>query len=189
MSRAPYVISATVVGMAALLAYHPHGSTGSVNAASAGVAVGTSTAASSTAASSSTDASGTTDTTSAAPTTDTAPTSATTTPASTTTTTKKPAARAVTTVGDLVTISDGGRQFGDIQVKITSVAGTLTHVSIAQVDVGDGRSQEIENQSIPMLLQQTAQAGSAQIDGVSGATYTSQAYEQSLQSAIDKIST
>ncbi|MEO9137579.1 MAG: FMN-binding protein [Jatrophihabitans sp.] len=37
-----------------------------------------------------------------------------------------------------------------------------------------------------MLLQQTLSAQSAQIDGVSGASYTSQGYDQSLQSALDK---
>jgi uncharacterized protein with FMN-binding domain len=82
----------------------------------------------------------------------------------------------------------GGGGYGDIQVRVAVAGGKLAHVSIAKLDVTSGTSQEIEQQAVPMLLQQTSAAGGAQIDGVSGATYTTQAYEASLQSAIDRAS-
>ncbi len=48
------------------------------------------------------------------------------------------------------------------------------------------RSQYLSSQAGPLLQSQTISAQSAQIDGVSGATYTSQSYQQSLQSALDQ---
>ena len=47
------------------------------------------------------------------------------------------------------------------------------------------RDVEINDAAVPQLVQETLQAQSAQIDTVSGATYTSEGYIQSLQSAID----
>ena len=52
---------------------------------------------------------------------------------------------------------------------------------------GDGRSQEISSFAAPQLAQQALAAQSANIDGVSGATYTSESYRSSLQSAIDQL--
>ncbi len=48
-----------------------------------------------------------------------------------------------------------------------------------------GRTDRINSQAVPILNQETVQAQSAQIDTVSGATYTSDGYIKSLQSAID----
>ncbi|MDQ1681973.1 MAG: hypothetical protein QOG52_2064 [Frankiaceae bacterium] len=48
-----------------------------------------------------------------------------------------------------------------------------------------GRDQSINGQAIPVLNQEALQRQSAQIDAVSGASYTSQAYRGSLQSALD----
>ena len=48
------------------------------------------------------------------------------------------------------------------------------------------RSQFISQQAGPLLQQEALQAQSAQIDIVSGATYTSESYAQSLQSALDR---
>jgi uncharacterized protein with FMN-binding domain len=50
---------------------------------------------------------------------------------------------------------------------------------------GSGRDQEINSYAIPQLDQETVNAQSANIDTVSGATYTSDGYRQSLQSALD----
>jgi uncharacterized protein with FMN-binding domain len=52
---------------------------------------------------------------------------------------------------------------------------------------GDGRSQEISNFAGPELAQQAVAAQNANIDGVSGATYTSESYRSSLQSALDQL--
>jgi uncharacterized protein with FMN-binding domain len=77
-------------------------------------------------------------------------------------------------------------QYGVVQVKVT-VAGTkITNVSFVQLTAFDQRSQEINQQAAPTLLQQSLSAQSANIDGVSGATFTSDGYEQSLQSALDQ---
>lgn len=63
----------------------------------------------------------------------------------------------------------------------------ITNVSFVQLTAYDGTSQMINQQAAPILLQQTLQAQSAHIDGVSGATYTSMGYIASLQSALDKL--
>lgn len=77
------------------------------------------------------------------------------------------------------------RDYGVIQVtaKFTS-AGVLCKAS-ANYQTYDGRSQRYEDWAVPVLNQQATSAGSANIQGVSGATAVSQAYQKSLQSAID----
>ena len=77
-------------------------------------------------------------------------------------------------------------RYGTVQVKVTIRSHTITDVSFVQLTSDDPRSEEINSQAGPMLLQQTLSAQSAQIDGVSGATYTTEGYEQSLQSALDQ---
>ncbi len=62
----------------------------------------------------------------------------------------------------------------------------ITNVSFVQLTAFDGRSQQINSDAAPILLQETLSAQSAKIDTVSGATYTSDGYEQSLQSALDQ---
>ncbi|MGI8677444.1 MAG: FMN-binding protein [Jatrophihabitans sp.] len=76
--------------------------------------------------------------------------------------------------------------YGVVQVKISLTGSKITNVSFAQLTANDDTSQQINSQAAPILLQQTLSAQSAQIDGVSGASYTSQGYDQSLQSALDK---
>lgn len=77
-------------------------------------------------------------------------------------------------------------QYGVVQVQVT-VAGTkITNVSFLQLTAYDGRSQEINSNAAPTLLQETLAAQSANIDAVSGASYTTDGYVQSLQSALDK---
>jgi len=77
-------------------------------------------------------------------------------------------------------------QYGIVQVKLTVSGTKITNVSFAQLTAYDGRSQEINSQAAPILLQETLSAQSARIDTVSGASYTSDGYVQSLQSALDK---
>jgi uncharacterized protein with FMN-binding domain len=78
--------------------------------------------------------------------------------------------------------------YGIVQVKVTATAtgSKITNVSFQQLTAFDGRSQEINSQAAPILLQETLTAQSAHIDTVSGATYTSDGYFQSLQSALDQ---
>lgn len=76
-------------------------------------------------------------------------------------------------------------QYGVVQVKITVSGTKITDVGFAQLTAFDGRSQEINSYAAPYLLQETITAQSANINTVSGATYTSEGYMQSLQSALD----
>ena len=82
--------------------------------------------------------------------------------------------------------SDYTSQYGDVQVSVTIQNGKITTVQFDQLTAYDGHSREINNYAAPQLRSQTLATQSAQIDGVSGATFTSSSYEQSLQSALDK---
>ena len=77
------------------------------------------------------------------------------------------------------------RTYGVIAVtaKFTS-AGVLCHAS-ANYSTYDNRSDRYESWAVPILNQQAVAVGSANVNGVSGATAVSDAYKQSLQSAID----
>jgi uncharacterized protein with FMN-binding domain len=77
-------------------------------------------------------------------------------------------------------------RYGIVQVKVTVSGKTITNVSFVQLSAFDGRSQQINSDAAPILLQETLQAQSANIQSVSGASYTSDGYVQSLQSALDK---
>jgi uncharacterized protein with FMN-binding domain len=80
-------------------------------------------------------------------------------------------------------------RFGDVQVQITVSNGHITDVQAPLLPFDRARSAEISQAAGPILHDEALQAVSAktaQIDIVSGATYTSDAYVQSLQSAIDQ---
>lgn len=77
--------------------------------------------------------------------------------------------------------------YGVVQVAVT-VSGThIDKVSFVQLTAFDGRSQEINSAAAPILLQETLSAQNAHIDSVSGASYTSAGYVDSLQSALDQV--
>jgi uncharacterized protein with FMN-binding domain len=76
--------------------------------------------------------------------------------------------------------------YGPIQVAITVKSGKITAVNIPQYPNGTGHDIEIDQYALPQLIQETISANSANINAVSGASYTSQGYMQSLQSAIDQ---
>jgi uncharacterized protein with FMN-binding domain len=77
-------------------------------------------------------------------------------------------------------------RYGTVQVRVTLHGNNITDVQLLQMPNDRARSQFISEQAGPILQQETLQAQSAQIDTVSGATYTSESYAQSLQSALDK---
>jgi uncharacterized protein with FMN-binding domain len=78
-------------------------------------------------------------------------------------------------------------RYGPVQVQI-KMSGTRIVSSNAIVYLTDSRrDQEINRQAVPELNNETVQAQSANIDTVSGATYTSDGYRASLQSALDRI--
>lgn len=78
-------------------------------------------------------------------------------------------------------------RYGPVQVKITAVNGKVTSAQAVEYPENSSRDQEINSFAIPQLQQETINASSANIDMVSGATYTSQGYIQSLQSALDQL--
>ena len=77
-------------------------------------------------------------------------------------------------------------RFGDVQVQVTISGGAITDVTPLHLTDHDGRSVMISNQAAPILRDEVLQAQSASVYLVGGATYTSQAYLQSLQSALDQ---
>lgn len=75
-----------------------------------------------------------------------------------------------------------------MSVKVTASGSNVTNVSVASLqDGGNFRSVSIDQQAIPILEQEALQAKSANIQSVSGATYTSAGFTQSLQSALKKL--
>ena len=74
--------------------------------------------------------------------------------------------------------------YGTVQVKVVVKNGQLADVQFLQYPNTHSNSVYINSQAMPLLTQEAIQAQSAQIDGVSGATFTSQAFEQSLASAL-----
>ncbi len=78
--------------------------------------------------------------------------------------------------------------WGTFQVKATISGGQLVSVSVV-ASPSDGHSSRINSAAIPALTQSAIAAQSAEIDAVSGATWTSQSYATSLQAALDAART
>lgn len=76
-------------------------------------------------------------------------------------------------------------RWGPVQVRITVKSGKITDVTALSYPSDNPRDQEINSYAIPQLRSEALSAQSANIDTVSGATYTSDGYKQSLQSALD----
>jgi uncharacterized protein with FMN-binding domain len=160
MNRGLVVLGATVLGLAGLLAFDQHqfGDPFALSSKSSGLKLPTGKDFS-------------------AATTDAAPTES----GSTQQAAPTPA-KAQRAVGDAVP-----NQYGNVQVKVTVKEGKLTRVTFLDLPYGDPTSQSISDQVAPVLAQQAIDAQSANVAGVSGATYTSDGYRQSLQSALDKV--
>ncbi|MFI0774294.1 FMN-binding protein [Streptomyces sp. NPDC021212] len=89
------------------------------------------------------------------------------------------AAGGQTVTGDVV-----DTQYGPVQVSVTMSGGKITAAQAVKTPNSGPRSDQIAKDSIPKLNQQAVSA--AKVDTVSGATYTSEGYSKSLQSALDK---
>jgi uncharacterized protein with FMN-binding domain len=161
--RAPIVIAATVAGLIGVLEFHTRPS--AISAAT--IPAAGAAAASPTASAPAQGGSGTASKAKAA-------TSKASSPSSTR-----------TVVGPQVNYS-----WGVLSVSV-KVSGTkVVKVGIASLDDGGNpRSQSIDQYSIPVLEQQAVAAQSANIQGVSGASYTSAGFKQSLQAALQKLGT
>ena len=76
--------------------------------------------------------------------------------------------------------------FGTVQVQVTIQNGSITDVQALQMPGGGGHTDQVTAYAGPRLRSEALSAQSAQIDTISGATYTSQGYIQSLQSALSQ---
>ncbi|MSZ76046.1 MAG: FMN-binding protein, partial [Actinobacteria bacterium] len=77
-------------------------------------------------------------------------------------------------------------RYGPVQVQLTVGGSQITGVDVLQYPNHDSRDAQINGYALPVLIQETLDAQSSSIDMVSGATYTSTGYQQSLQSALDQ---
>lgn len=78
-------------------------------------------------------------------------------------------------------------RYGDIQLRVTERGSKITKLQVVSEGATDPRSAQINSQAVPMLQDQAMSAQSVNIDGVSGATFTSEAYVEALQSALDHL--
>ncbi|MEG2386782.1 MAG: FMN-binding protein, partial [Aurantimicrobium sp.] len=76
-------------------------------------------------------------------------------------------------------------RYGAQQVQVVISSGQISDVIVLQTQTADRKSEQISSRANPILREEVLSAQSAQVANVSGATYTSQSYMQSLQSALD----
>ena len=77
-------------------------------------------------------------------------------------------------------------RWGNVQVQVTIENGQIVDVAALELPANDPRSSQLSQRAEPILRSSAIAAQSAVIDFVSGATYTSRAYAQSLQAALDQ---
>ena len=77
-------------------------------------------------------------------------------------------------------------QWGPVQVQIVVSGSQITDVQVVQYPNENPKDQQINAYAVPVLVDETLQAQSANVDMVSGATVTSTGYLQSLQAALDE---
>ncbi len=106
---------------------------------------------------------------------------------STTTTTDTPASTVQSGPADgTYTGSSVNTRFGSVQVAVTISGGAITDVTAVHLTDADGKSIQISNRAAPILRDEVITSQSANVANVSGATYTTRAYLESLQSALDQ---
>ena len=108
--------------------------------------------------------------------------SSTTSKPTTTTTTTSSGTSSGTATGDAV-----DTQYGSAQVRVTVKNGKIVKIQALQLQDNDPHSQQISSSAAPVLQQEAMTKQTADVDAVSGATYTSASYTQSLQSALNKL--
>jgi uncharacterized protein with FMN-binding domain len=111
--------------------------------------------------------------------------------ASSATTKTTPSASASTASSTAVSGTASGdavdTRYGSAQVRVTVKNGKIVTIEPLQLQNNDPHSQQISSSAEPVLQQEALSKQSAGVDAVSGATYTSASYTQSLQSALDKL--
>jgi uncharacterized protein with FMN-binding domain len=110
-----------------------------------------------------------------------------TTPTPTPTATKRAGhVRSTTPTRRTVTGDTVETRYGPVQVRVTVSGKRITNITAVSLPTGQGRDIQIDQEAVPQLRSEALTAQSAHIDIVSGATYTSDGYAQSLQSALDR---
>jgi uncharacterized protein with FMN-binding domain len=97
-----------------------------------------------------------------------------------------PSPSAPAAVSGSFTGSDFPNRFGDVVVRVVITNGHISDVQAVQLPSDRERSAYISQVAGPMLRSEVLQAQSATIDIISGATYTSQSYAQSVESALQQ---
>lgn len=77
--------------------------------------------------------------------------------------------------------------YGQLAVEVTARGNHITNVTVPILQTNEPFSQQLASQAIPTLRSEVLSGQTANINAVSGATYTSQAYANSLQAALDKL--
>jgi uncharacterized protein with FMN-binding domain len=80
-----------------------------------------------------------------------------------------------------------GTPYGDVQVVAVTRGRKITDVRAVRLTDANQHSRDLSAAAAPVLRQEALKAQSARIDTVSGATYTSEGYRQSLQAALDQM--
>ena len=96
------------------------------------------------------------------------------------------AAAAAAAAGGSFTGSSVSTPYGSVQIQIVVANHKITDVKALHLTDDGGRSVQISNEAAPILRSEVLSSQSAQVSSVSGATYTSDAYLTSLQSALDQ---
>jgi len=126
---------------------------------------------------------GATDASQPAPSTSAPPSTAGSTPAPSSSSASSSAGATATTT---VTGDTEQTQYGPVQVSLTYTGSKITSVQTLQAPEGTGRDQMLTSYAVPQLEQEVISSQSARVDTISGATFTSEGYLASVQSAIDK---
>jgi uncharacterized protein with FMN-binding domain len=105
------------------------------------------------------------------------------------TTTSPSSGTTTTPAGGLRSAVGASEQFGygAISLKVTAQGSRIVSISVASLQTAESYSQSLADQVVPMLTNEALAAQSANIQGVSGASYTSAGYAQSLQSALTQL--
>jgi hypothetical protein len=77
--------------------------------------------------------------------------------------------------------------YGELAVRVTATGDRITNVTVPALQTAEPFSRQLSEQAIPLLRSQVLAADGANINGVSGATFTSEAYATSVQAALDKL--
>lgn len=195
MRRAPFVAGATILGLAGIMTFHSQNPISSALVLPKSQAPAKSPAA--TATTTSTGHPAPTSTPTSAPTSTAAPATTSTsslpptsTSGSTSTSTSTSTAAPATTAAPAIRTATGPTEnygYGTLAVEVTVNGTKITDVSTPGHYEHAQYSQQLAAQVLPMLRSEVLQAQSANINGISGASYTSQAYASSLQAVLDQL--